>query len=120
MVSWGFRAMSRGLRAMSRSLRAMCRSFGTTRSFVRSPDVRRTLIDRLPAVSVGDSVRRGRSTAGSACGRSGRRRRHRLRGVSVSHPRIERVPGEGVGDAGRALALTPALGGAAGRDRGES
>jgi len=34
--------------------------------------------------------------------------------------RIERVSGKGVRDAGRALALTPAFGGAVGRDRGES
>jgi hypothetical protein len=106
MVSWGFRAMSRNIRAMRRSFR-------TTGSFVRSPDVRRTLVDRLPTLSMGDSVRRRRSTAGSACGCSGRCRR-RLRVVSVSLPRIERVSGKGVRDTRRAPALALVLIGAAG------
>lgn len=68
-----------------------------------------------------NGARRRRSTASSACGGSALRRRgHRLRSVTVSHPWIKRVQAVGVGDAGRTLTLALALGGAGGRDRGES
>jgi hypothetical protein len=103
--------MGWGLRAMRRSLRA-------TDCFTCTPAVSRTLIERFPAMRVCNGTRGRRSTAGPACGRSGRCRR--LRDVSVSHSRVERVPGESVGDAGRALALTLALRGAAGGFRGKS
>jgi hypothetical protein len=126
-MSWGiramsgsFRAMSRSLGAMSRSLRAMRRSLRTAGHLTRTPDVSLTLVDRVPAMRMGDCVGRRRSTTSSACGRSARRCRRRrrclLRVVGISHPRIERVSGESVGDAGRVLALALALRGAAGRD----
>jgi hypothetical protein len=111
------------LGAMSRSLRAMRRSLRTAGLLTRTPDVSLTLVDRVPAMRMGDCVGRRRSTTSSACGRSARRcrrcrrrRRCLLRVVSVSHPRIERVSGESVGDAWRVLALALALIGAAGRD----
>jgi hypothetical protein len=82
----------------------------TPGSFVSTPDVRCTSIERLPAMRMCDGTRGRRSAAGSACGRSARRhRRCLLRIVSVSHPMIERVPGKGVRDAGRAAMLALAL-----------
>jgi hypothetical protein len=120
-MSWGirtmsgsFRAMSRSLGALSRSLRAMRRSLITAGLFTRTPDVSLTLVDRVPAMRMGDCVRGRRSTTSSAGGRSARRCRRRrrclLRVVSVGHPQVERVSGEGVGNARRKLALALALG----------
>jgi hypothetical protein len=75
MVNWSLRAMSRSFRAMIRRFRAMCGSFRATGSFVRTPDVSRTRVERVSAVRVCDSTSRRRNTTGSARGCSALRRR---------------------------------------------